>query len=329
MIETSAGYGTIGTYSSEAAMALERVGSRTRGLRCLISPAGLRGCGTEVAWLAARAVLYPLGIGTGRPPVDLGQHRIDHLSPGQRGLILHDLAAAATPILLVHGLGDNRSAFMLLRRSLRRRGFGRIRTVNYSVFTSDVRTAAGSLGRAVEDLCEQTGYERVHVVAHSLGGVIARYFVQRLGGDARVHTVVTLGAPHGGTRSAHLAPLRVCRQLRPGSELLVELAGPAPGCRTRFLAVWSDLDQLIYPKRHARIDHPDLDVRNVLVRGIGHTSLPADGRVARVVARALAHLDEDGSARRHPDAGDPHGRPDRVLRAPECVRNDIATAPFG
>jgi triacylglycerol lipase len=334
MIGSVQGYGNDPrTDVSEAAMALERAGRTTqaavRGLRCLTSPAGLRGCGTEAVWLAAHALLYPLGFGAGRPPADLDPHRIDHLSPCQRGLVLHDLAAAATPILLVHGLGDNRSVFTVLRRSLRRRGFGRIRTVNYSVLTSDVRTAAGSLGRAVQTLCEQTGYERVHVVAHSLGGVIARYYVQRLGGDAQVHTLVTLGAPHSGTWSAQLLPLPLCRQLRPGSALLAELAGPAPGCRTRFVAVWSDLDQLIYPKRHARLAHPDLDSRNVLIRGIGHTSLPADGRVARVVARALTHLDQDGSARRPADGVDPRTDPERVLPAADCARKGIVAAPFG
>ena len=334
MIETFHGYGdNPDTHSSEAAMASERVGGRVRAaslcLRSLASPTGLRGFGTEVAWLAAHAVLYPLGFGTGRPPVDLDPHRIDQLTPRQRGLVLHDLAAAATPILLVHGLGDNRSVFTLLRWSLRRRGFGRIRTVNYSVFTSDVRTAAQELGRAVQELCAQTGYERVHVVAHSLGGVIARYYVQRLGGDARVHTLVTLGAPHGGTRSAQLVPLPLCRQLRPGSALLAVLDRPAPGCRSRFVAVWSDLDQVIYPKRHARLAHPDLESRNVLIRGIGHTSLPADGRVARVVARALTHLDQDGSARRPPAGADTRTCPDRALPAAACARKGTAAAPFG
>ena len=74
-----------------------------------------------------------------------------------------------------------------------------------------------------------------------------------------------------------------------------ELAEPAPGCRTRFLAVWSDLDQLIYPKTSARIEHPDLVADNVLVPGLGHMSLPAAAQVARTVSRALAHLDPDGT----------------------------------
>ncbi|HZB48912.1 MAG TPA: hypothetical protein VE547_07435, partial [Mycobacteriales bacterium] len=137
------------------------------------------------------------------------------------------------------------------------------------------------------------------------------------------------GAPHGGTRCARLVPLSLCRQLRPGSALLTELDAPAPDCGTRFVAVWSDLDQLIYPKRNARLAHPDLDSRNVLIRGIGHTSLPADGRVARVVARALTHLDQDGSARRRPDGADTRTRPDWIRPAAGCARKGTTAAPFG
>ena len=310
--------------------AIERAGrageAARRGLRSLASPTGLRGCGTELAWIAAHVALYPLGVLAEKAGPDTGAHRLDALSPLHRGLLIGDVEAAGTPILLVHGMVDNRSVFTVLRRSLRRRGFGRVHTVNYSPLTRDVRAAARSLDRAVESLCEQTGYERVHVIAHSLGGVIARYHVQRLGGDARVHILVTLGAPHGGTQSARLLPIRLCRQLRPGSDLIAELAGPADGCRTRFVAVWSDLDQVVYPKRNARIDHPDLDVRNVLLRGVGHTSLPIDVRVAREVSRTLAHLDQNGVAVGAPDAPTADVM---TLRAPDRAQKGMTAAPFG
>ena len=60
------------------------------------------------------------------------------------------------------------------------------------------------------------------------------------------------------------------------------------------MAFWSDLDELMVPKRTARIDHPDLTARNVLLRGVGHMALPIDGRVVREIATLLAHLDVDG-----------------------------------
>jgi pimeloyl-ACP methyl ester carboxylesterase len=271
-----------------------RAGRAARGLLRVASPTALRGAGTELAWIAAHVALYPLGFRTERATEEV-QHRLDDLPPVHRGLVLGDVDAAGTPILLVHGMVDNRSIFTLMRRALRRRGFGRVHTVNYSPFTQDIRSAARVLARHVDALCGQTGYERIHVIAHSLGGVIARYYVQRLGGDSRVHTLVTLGSPHQGTYAAHLLPLPLTRQLRPGSEVLAELAAPVYYCRTRFLAVWSDLDQLIYPKQHARIDHPDLAARNVLLPGAGHMSLPIDRRVVHEVVRALTHLHHDGS----------------------------------
>jgi len=74
---------------------------------------------------------------------------------------------------------DNRAIFALLKRKLRRRGFGRVVTMNYSPTTNDIRQGRVT-SRRVEALVAKTGYERVHVIGHSLGGLIARYYVQRL-----------------------------------------------------------------------------------------------------------------------------------------------------
>lgn len=275
--------------------AFERARQKTaRGTKTALSTTTVAAAGREVAAIATHVALYPMGVLREKNGRQENRSSLDGLTPIKRGLLIGDVVAAGTPILLVHGIIDNRSVFTLLRRSLLRRGFGRVVTMNYSVLTQDVRTAAGRLGRLVERICTETGYEKVHVVGHSLGGLIARYYVQRLGGDARVHTLVTLGAPHAGTHAARLLPHRLVRQLRPGSELMTELAMPAMGCQTRFVAFWSDLDQVIIPKSSARLDHPDLSTRNVHLRGVGHLSLPLDRRVVHDIATTLAHLDEGG-----------------------------------
>jgi pimeloyl-ACP methyl ester carboxylesterase len=248
----------------------------------------------EVAWVAAHAALYPLGAVAERARPDR-ERGTAALSPVQRGLVVGNVEAAGTPILLVHGMVDNRSIFTVLRRGLQRRGFRRVLSLNYSPLTSDVRRAAERLAARVETICAETGFERIHVIGHSMGGLIARYYVQCMGGDDRVHTLVTLGSPHGGTLPAYLVPHRLGRQLRPGSDVVAELALPAPDCRTRFLAVWSDLDQMMVPKTAARIDHPDLVARNVMVRGVGHMSLPINRRAVHEICMTLAHLGADGA----------------------------------
>ncbi|GAA3297758.1 hypothetical protein GCM10020295_31460 [Streptomyces cinereospinus] len=161
-------------------------------------------------------------------------------------------------------------------------------SLNYSPLTCDIRTAATLLGRHIEEICERSDSERVDIVGHSLGGLIARYYVQRLAGDNRVRTLVTLGTPHSGTRVAPLANAHpIVRQMRPGSAVIEELALPAPGCRTRFVSFWSDLDHLMDPLETACLDHADLLAQNVRVSGIGHLALPVHPAVATGVRQAL------------------------------------------
>ncbi len=271
-----------------------RIGGR-KARKSLLTPAGLKGVLVEVAWLSTHVALYPMGLIEERAREEVLRHNLEGLPPVQRGLIIGDVEAAGTPIIMVHGVIDNHSIFTVLRRSLSRRGFGRVISLNYSPLSDDVRRVSRRLAMLVESVCRETGYERVHIVGHSMGGVVARHYVQCEGGDDRVHTLVTLGSPHQGSAYARVLPHSLARQLRPNSEFVQELSEPSPNCRTRMIAIWSDLDQVIIPQRNARIVHPDLNARNVFIRGVGHMSLPVDGRVVHEITTALSHLDPDGT----------------------------------
>jgi len=267
-------------------------GAPRGGLRSLCNPATLTGGLTELAWVGAHALLYPLGTRTESLRLD-PRHRPGEQPPTIRALFASDPLAARIPVLLVHGFVDNRSVFAVMRRSLRRRGFAHVCSWNYSPLLPDVARGAADLGEQIERICEQTGYDRVHVVGHSLGGLLARYYVQRLGGDRRVQSLVTLGTPHQGSRWAHVLPLSLVRQLRPGSSIYQELAEPAPSFSTAVTAIYSDLDQVVVPTSSGRCDHPDLAARNVLVRGVGHMTLPIHRGVLDEVAATLAGLRTD------------------------------------
>jgi pimeloyl-ACP methyl ester carboxylesterase len=256
-------------------------------LRALATPATVTGGLAELAWVGAHALMYPLGTWTEVLRPDQ-RRRPGEQPPAVRALFAADPLAARIPVLLVHGLVDNRSVFTLMRRGLRRRGFAQVCTWNYSPLLGDVARGARDLGEHVERICAQTGHDRVHVVGHSLGGLIARHYVQLQGGGRRVESLVTLGTPHEGSVLAHLLPTPMVRQLRPGSALLQELAAPVPQWDTRTTAVYSDLDQLVIPTRSGRCDHPDLRARNVLVRGVGHMTLPYHRGVLDEVAATLA-----------------------------------------
>ncbi|NHA68524.1 esterase/lipase family protein [Phycicoccus flavus] len=261
----------------------------------LTDPAVLAGAAVEAAWLGAHVATWPVGLVAGAGRAARPDHRLEHLPPVRRGLLVSDVEAAGTPILLVHGIVSNRSIFTLLRHGLTRRGFTNVFAMNYPTLATDVRSAALRLAEEVERVAAETGFERIHVIGHSLGGLIARYYVTRLGGDVRVHTLVTLGTPHEGTWAAYSLPTRLMRQMRPGSGLMRELARPAPGCRTRFVSYWSDADTAILPQRSAALRHPDLGARNVRLHGAGHLTLPMLGEVVHGISVALAQLDAGGA----------------------------------
>ncbi|MFF8725450.1 esterase/lipase family protein [Streptomyces sp. NPDC015171] len=238
----------------------------------------LRATALEAAILAGHVLLYPTGLIQERRSAALPD------TDGASRLPVHP----GPPVVLLHGFIDNRSVFVLLRRALAQHGRQRVESLNYSPLTCDIRTAAELLGRHIEEICERTGSAQVDIVGHSLGGLIARYYAQCLGGDLRVRTLVTLGTPHSGTRVAPLADAHpIVRQMRPGSAVIEELAGPAPGCRTRFVTFWSDLDSLMDPLETACLEHADLDTQNVRVTGIGHLALPVHPAVAAGIRDAL------------------------------------------
>jgi pimeloyl-ACP methyl ester carboxylesterase len=229
----------------------------------------------ELLVLAGHLLLYPTGV-------------FAETLPESTGSRLPTEGRSPPPVLLLHGFIDNRSVFYLLRRSLRGHGWRHVQALNYSPLTCDIRQAATQLERHIEEVCRRTGHSQVDIVGHSLGGLIARYHVQRQGGDRHVRTLVTLGTPHSGTRLAAVLPAHpIVRQMRPGSDLINELTLPAPGCRTHFVSFWSELDELMIPVETARVEHPDLIAHNVPVRGVGHLALPVHGAVAAGIRQAL------------------------------------------
>ena len=179
-------------------------------------PHVVSGLATEAAWATAHVVMYPLGLLSAPTHATTGhrRHTLRGLSPEQRGLFHYDVEAATTPILLVHGFIDNHAIFTVMERALRRRGFQTLSAYDYGLLTHNIPRAAVRLGETIEKLATKSGYERIHVIGHSLGGLIARYYVQRLGGDSYVRTLVTLGTPHHGTHT--------------GADRATAAAGPPP-----------------------------------------------------------------------------------------------------
>jgi len=163
-----------------------------------------------------------------------------------------DFSRCARPVLLLHGFLSSRRTLDVLERRLRRDGYG--------PFSLDLGGLGRTLNtRGVDDLADfvRAKIERIYarnpglgpltIVGHSKGGLVAAYYVKKLGGWRRTRSVVTLGTPHHGTPVAYLGlPLalvaRSVLQMLPGSDFLAQLHdGPWPA-QVRLASLWSRLD---------------------------------------------------------------------------------------
>lgn len=179
----------------------------------------------------------------------------------------------------------NRAAFTYLVQKLALRGWSRFSELNLLMTLSSIPTLAEKTREQVKKMKAQYRCSQVDIVAHSMGGIVARYFVQALGGDGTVRKLITLGTPHEGTELSKFSLLPHLKELKPGSRLLMELNGSPIPTRTQGLSISAELDLLIKPKHHAFWK----GVRNIHLKNVGHAGLLFSRRVFQIIVSNLSH----------------------------------------
>lgn len=182
-------------------------------------------------------------------------------------------------IVLIHGYLANRSTLMPLAGYLRWRGF---RTIHFFDYRSSEGVERGAIALR-EHLRRHVRGGRIDLVGHSLGGLVARVYLQQLGGARRVDRCITLATPHQGTYNSYWVASRVGRDLRPDSPLLARLgASRERASSVRFLSIVAGSDNLVVPRVFAA--HEEV----VRVPEMGHVGLLFSPRVLSMVADRLA-----------------------------------------
>lgn len=185
------------------------------------------------------------------------------------------------PVILLHGYGMNRTNWVWLGRRLAKQGIGPLYGASY-FSPQPVRESARHLQRFVERVLARERTDTVDIVAHSLGGVVARYYIERLGGGRHVGRLVTIASPHRGTLLGRFGVVGSAKELHCESPFIAELGQPAAG--VAYTSVWSRADAVVVPACSASIEPAGEDV---VFDDLGHLSLLLSGRVADIVAGRL------------------------------------------
>lgn len=206
----------------------------------------------------------------------------------QAVLLRHDVVDRAVPsaardgddiVVLLHGLFATAGVLRPLRRAL-----GRHKDLHTAAMTyppgPGVPELAGRLRGFVAELPEGA---RLHLVGHSMGGVVARFFAQEIG-DERVAQTISMASPFAGIRGAKMLGFGGARDIDPESPVLKRLRlGASAAEHIPHTSIIAESDGIISsPVSHAL---PGSEV--VIMRGRGHNTLLFDEEVARVVERRV------------------------------------------
>jgi len=181
------------------------------------------------------------------------------------------------PVLLVHGYAGTESVWAPLRRALAEAGFGHIVSLYYNSFAVDPMAVSAELTRQALRAVAASGAPRVHLIGHSLGGLIVRSALAASPGlGRRTGGAVTIASPHGGIPLARIAPGQCARIMHPGHGRTPPEAGAAGP--VRWLAYYSDGDRIV-PPASARLDDLGYGAVNLLIPGCGHLTICHDTRL--------------------------------------------------
>jgi pimeloyl-ACP methyl ester carboxylesterase len=204
----------------------------------------------------------------------------------QRWLAPRDPARVAPgvlPVLFVHGILCNAGVWHRQLRALR--GVDNLFTLNLTPPLASMESFAGQLARRAEEVCRSAGTDRLVIVAHSMGGLVARAWIARHGGAARTARLVTLGSPHQGSLLARRVPARWAVEMVCGCPWLEQLA--ADGALVGSVpttSIYSLHDEFVRPQESSRLKN----ARNVALEHLGHLELLAAPRVHVLVEAEIA-----------------------------------------
>jgi triacylglycerol esterase/lipase EstA (alpha/beta hydrolase family) len=193
------------------------------------------------------------------------------------------------PVLLLHGYGCNSGYWAHLIPLLDAARISHA-SVDLEPVAGDIDGYVPLVERKVEALCAATGSAKVAIVAHSMGGLVARAWMRAHGTHALAR-LITLGTPHHGTALARFGLGENAAQMRPGSAWLRQLAASedADGkgaARALVTSLYTHHDNIVSPQESSRLE----GARNLEFGGVGHVALGSNPRVLAAVMQELAAL---------------------------------------
>ncbi|RYG07017.1 MAG: alpha/beta hydrolase [Chitinophagaceae bacterium] len=157
------------------------------------------------------------------------------------------------PVVIVQGYAEPSWYFMYgIYRDLRKNDWQALYPVNLFPNITDIKEQAKIVARKIDEAKKEQKVNKVNYVAHSMGGLIGRYYIQEMRGANNIDHYVSISTPHYGTHVSWLGLGEAAKQMRPGSEFLTKLNANYPIYGSvKYTSIWTKTDEIVIPAENA------------------------------------------------------------------------------
>ncbi|HBQ99178.1 MULTISPECIES: alpha/beta fold hydrolase [unclassified Roseofilum] len=187
------------------------------------------------------------------------------------------------PVLLIHGIDDTGAVFRKMAVVLEGQGW---LTHALDLVPNNGQVGLDRLAEQIQGYIERTFSQdtRFDIVAFSMGGIISRYYLQRLGGLERCDRFITLSSPHHGSLMSYVRQNPGCVQMRPNSQFLQDLNRDFDQLNSvQFTSIWTPNDLMILPAKSSNVPVG----KNITVPVLIHPWMLTDDRIIELVGQYL------------------------------------------
>lgn len=208
-------------------------------------------------------------------------------------------AATKKPVIIVAGTLQSASVYEPLAARLRARGHQVYIYELPNLGRGDIAHSATGLAAFADKIRTDTGADKVDLIGHSQGGLVARQYVKFNGGAGHVRNLIGLGTPNRGTLTALIPSVLgagehggvAFDQMVPGSDFLTALnEGDDTIGDVRYTSFYTNEDGIVVPVTSATLNDGATNVRiqdQLPDNLVGHQGMPFDPAVQNGIEDAL------------------------------------------
>jgi predicted alpha/beta hydrolase family esterase len=194
-------------------------------------------------------------------------------------------ASSELAVLMVHGYGCNRAMWLKFSKGLAKNGFCS-EAINLEPPLGSIDDYPKLIEHGVQALMKATSAKHVAIVAHSMGGLACRAYLNSMAVEQnkRIFKVITLGTPHQGTVHAALGQGQNTRQMRRNSPWRESLASRERAKDVaKMVCILTHHDNIVAPQALQTVPC----AKTIELHGIGHVALAYSDEVLQLVISEL------------------------------------------